>query len=386
MRLPPARSLLGADGNPRLREQMFDSCVLGVDPGVANVGLAVVARADRKISLVWASTVRTPSDLAGPSRLRRLADEVDAAIGSYAPDAVAIERLAWNRNQVSALQVARATGAVMVVADRAGLAVEEYGPNEVKIAITGAGNADKHQVRDALVRIHGIRDCPVQADAVDAVAIALTHLMGSRMRAAARTGYPDADAIGVAMIAFLEGEVVEKSATHVVLAVAGVGYDVAVPTAVVAGLPPIGGIARIHTRMVVREDSMTLYGFSTTDERELFDQLTGVTGVGPKVALSFLSALRPDAIRRAVVAGDAATLTVVPGVGKKVAQRVVLDLRDKLGGESELVAEGPLADVRDALLQLGLTPVEASEALRGMEVDGKPVEDLLREALQRVGR
>ena len=171
-------------------EQMFDSCVLGIDPGVANVGLAVVARADRQISLVWAATVRTPSDLAGPSRLRRLADEIDAAIGSYAPDVVAIERLAWNRNQVSALQVARATGALMVVADRAGLAVEEYGPNEVKIAITGAGNADKQQVRDALVRIHGLRNCPVEADAVDAVAIALTHLMGSRMRAAGRTRTP----------------------------------------------------------------------------------------------------------------------------------------------------------------------------------------------------
>jgi len=169
---------------------MFDSCVLGVDPGVANVGLAVVARTDRKVSLVWATTVRTPSDLTGSSRLRRLADEVGAAIGLHAPDAVAIERLAWNRNQVSALQVARATGAVMVVADRAGLPVEEYGPNEVKIAVTGAGNADKHQVRDALVRIHGLRNCPVQADAVDAVAIALTHLMGSRMRVAARTSGP----------------------------------------------------------------------------------------------------------------------------------------------------------------------------------------------------
>jgi len=86
-----------------------------------------------------------------------------------------------------------------------------------------------------------------------------------------------------------------------------------------------------------------------------------------------------------VLAGDAATLTVVPGVGKKVAQRVVLDLRDKLGAASELVAEGPLADVRDALLQLGLTPAEASEALRDLDVDGKPVEDLLREALQQVG-
>ena len=100
------------------------------------------------------------------------------------------------------------------------------------------------------------------------------------------------------MIAFLEGEVVEKSATQVVLSVGGIGYAVAVPTAVVAALPPVGGVARIHTRMVVREDSMTLYGFSSVDERELFDRLTGVTGVGPKVALSFLSALRPDAIRR----------------------------------------------------------------------------------------
>ena len=182
--------MLAAGLDPRLREQMFDSCVLGVDPGVANVGLAVVAHADRKVSLVWATTVRTPSDLAGSSRLRRLADEVGAAIGRHSPDAVAIERLAWNRNKVSALEVARATGAVMVVADRAGLPVEEYGPNEVKIAVTGAGNADKDQVRDALVRIHGLRNGPVQADAVDAVAIALTHLMGSRMRVAARTSGP----------------------------------------------------------------------------------------------------------------------------------------------------------------------------------------------------
>jgi Holliday junction DNA helicase RuvA len=188
------------------------------------------------------------------------------------------------------------------------------------------------------------------------------------------------------MIAFLEGQIVEKSATRVVLAVGGVGYEVAVPTSVVASLPAVGRTARVHTRMVVREDSMTLYGFAGTDERELFDLLTGVTGVGPKVALSFLSALAPDAIRRAVVAGDAATLTVVPGVGKKVAQRVVLDLRDKLGGDTVLVLEGPLADVREALHQLGLTPSEATDAMRGIEPDGRRTDDLLREALQKVGR
>jgi Holliday junction DNA helicase RuvA len=187
------------------------------------------------------------------------------------------------------------------------------------------------------------------------------------------------------MISFLEGEVVEKTPTHVVLAVGGVGYEVVVPTSVLAALPA-GGRARVHTRMVVREDSMTLYGFVDPDERSFFDLLTGVSGIGPKVAISFLSALAPDAIRRAVVAGDADALTVVPGVGKKVAQRVVVDLRDRLGGGADLVVTGPLADVREALLALGLTPTEASQALAHVDPDGRDVEDLLREALQKVGR
>ncbi len=189
------------------------------------------------------------------------------------------------------------------------------------------------------------------------------------------------------MIAFLDGEVVDKTAGHVVLDVAGVGYDIVVPTSVLAGLPTTGERVRIHTRMVVREDSMTLYGFSSPVERELFDLLTGVTGVGPKVALAFLSSLAPDALRRAVVAGDADTLTVVPGVGKKVAQRVVLDLRDKLGGDgAEIIAIGPMADVREALLALGLTPSEASGVMTDLDPDGKAPDDLLREALQKVGR
>ena len=188
------------------------------------------------------------------------------------------------------------------------------------------------------------------------------------------------------MISFLEGEVVEKSANRIVLAVGGVGYDLLVPTSVVSRLPALGRTVRVHTRMVVRDDSTILYGFITTDERQLFDLLTGVTGVGPKVALSFLSALSPDALRRAVVAGDAAALTVAPGVGKKVAQRVVLDLRDRLGGEGEPAATGPLADVREALVSLGLTPHEATDAMAGLEPDDRAVEELLREALQKVGR
>lgn len=188
------------------------------------------------------------------------------------------------------------------------------------------------------------------------------------------------------MIAFLEGQLVQKAGPRLVLDVHGVGYEVLVPVSTAAKLPPVGSRARVHTRMHVRDDATTLYGFASTDERELFDLLVTVTGIGPKVALAFLSALTPDALRRAVAAGDVAALTVVPGVGKKVAQRVVLDLKDKLGGDV-VVVDGPLADVREALLSLGLSPVEASEAMIGLPPNGgRPVEDLLREALQHVGR
>jgi Holliday junction DNA helicase RuvA len=188
------------------------------------------------------------------------------------------------------------------------------------------------------------------------------------------------------MIASLDGKVVEKTADRVVLDVGGVGYEVSVPVSTAVRLPGIGRPARLFTRMHVRDDALLLFGFASADERALFDLLVTVNGVGPKVALAFLSALSPDAFRRAVASGDVGALTVVPGVGKKVAQRVVLDLRDKLGG-GVVVLEGPLVDVREALLSLGLTPQEASEAIAALPPnDDRPVEDLLREALQHVGR
>jgi Holliday junction DNA helicase RuvA len=138
--------------------------------------------------------------------------------------------------------------------------------------------------------------------------------------------------------------------------------------------------------MVARDDVATLYGFGSAAERELFDLLITVTGVGPKVALAFLSALSPETLRQAVASGDVAALTVVPGVGKKVAQRVVLDLKDKLGGDV-VVVEGPLADVREALLSLGISPQEASEAMAGLTPNGEgSTEALLRQALRQVGR
>jgi crossover junction endodeoxyribonuclease RuvC len=174
---------------------MFDTRVLGVDPGVARLGLAVVASEGRRSTLVWCDTVRTSSELTEASRLRLVADAMRAAIAAHRPTAVALERVAFNRNTVSALTVARATGAVMVVAAEAGLEVAEFSPSEVKSAVTGIGNADKRQVRAALARVHGLRDVPAQPDAADAAAVAVTFLAGAGLRAAgsratARLGAP----------------------------------------------------------------------------------------------------------------------------------------------------------------------------------------------------
>ncbi|MEX0756149.1 MAG: crossover junction endodeoxyribonuclease RuvC [Actinomycetota bacterium] len=164
---------------------MFDSCVLGVDPGIASLGIAAVARRDRRPDLLWTETVRTPADQREQHRLARIYAAVRAAIDAHAAAALAVERVAWNRNVTSGLQVARATGVVLLAAADAGIDVAEYGPLEVKLAITGVGNASKRQVHAALVSAHGLRGVPSQPDAADAVAVAVCHVTQSRLRRAA---------------------------------------------------------------------------------------------------------------------------------------------------------------------------------------------------------
>jgi Holliday junction DNA helicase RuvA len=189
------------------------------------------------------------------------------------------------------------------------------------------------------------------------------------------------------VISFLEGMLADKTGDRVVLATGGVGYEVLVPAQTLGKLPPLGRPARLYTRLRVGEDAMVLYGFASMDERSLFDALITVSGVGPKVALAFLSVLTPEALRRAVATGDVDALTLVPGVGKKVAGRVLLDLKDKIGAGGDMATTGPLAEVREALLALGLSQQEARDALAAFAGDGeRPVEELLREALRRVGR
>jgi len=168
-------------------EHVFDSVVLGVDPGFASVGLAVVARQRPRTAVTWAQTVRTPSGMLEAERLRLVSEAVRGAIARHRPAAVALERVMWGQNRTSALSVARATGVIMLAAADAGIAVEEYAPLEVKMATTGIGNADKDQVRQALIRALKVDGVPEQADAADAVAVAMCHLQQAPLRRAART-------------------------------------------------------------------------------------------------------------------------------------------------------------------------------------------------------
>ncbi|CAN5869879.1 Holliday junction branch migration protein RuvA [soil metagenome] len=193
------------------------------------------------------------------------------------------------------------------------------------------------------------------------------------------------------MIALLTGTVAAASLGEVLLEVGGVGYRVLVAPASVT--TDVGATVTLHTHLAVREDALTLYGFPTAAARGLFTTLLGVTGVGPKLALAAIGTLGADGLRRAVVTEDVAALTVVPGVGKKGAQRMILELRERLGsvtgdgvpGAPGAAPTGARGEVREALAALGYGAREVQAAVDGLP-DGGQAEELLRDALRSLGR
>ncbi len=189
------------------------------------------------------------------------------------------------------------------------------------------------------------------------------------------------------MIGRVRGTVVGKHAASVVVDVAGVGYEVAVTPRTLVDLPNVGDEAVLHTHLHVREDVMALFGFASEDARDLFRVLLGVSGIGPKVALAILGTLTPEALRLAVVTEDADALTQVPGIGKRSAQKLMLELRPKLDlPDAELPsASSAGAEVREALEGLGYQAAEIRDVMHVLDPT-IPVEDMLRLALQELGR
>jgi Holliday junction DNA helicase RuvA len=190
------------------------------------------------------------------------------------------------------------------------------------------------------------------------------------------------------MIGRIKGSLLEKNPPQVVVSCHGVGYEIDVPMSTFYLLPRTGDEVELLTHMVVREDAQLLFGFLSAAERTAFRQLLKISGVGPKVALSVLSGLSVEDLAVAVASQDAARLTKVPGVGKKTAERLVLELRDKLPGAVSVTATAASlasGDVVNALLGLGYNEREAAAAVKPLAAD-LPLADAIRQALKHLAK
>jgi holliday junction DNA helicase RuvA len=190
------------------------------------------------------------------------------------------------------------------------------------------------------------------------------------------------------VIASVRGEVLVRRPDHVVIEAGGVGYRLAVSAETLKSVPAKGRNASLHAHLVARDDSFSLYGFAGEDERDLFLQLISVSGVGPKVAIAVLSGAAPRELLRAIAAGDAKRFQAVPGVGKRTAERIIVELRERIAeslDEAALAGDGgaeePRALAREGLVNLGYSPAEAERLLDGAQ--GDSAEDLIGAALRR---
>jgi Holliday junction DNA helicase RuvA len=202
------------------------------------------------------------------------------------------------------------------------------------------------------------------------------------------------------LIEFLQGILVSKSSEYVVLQVGGIGFRLAVPGATLDKLPAVGEDVRLLAHLHVREDEFSLYGFLSSEEKQFFQLLIQVSGVGPKLALSILSHYETPDLRRAILFGDLAALTVISGVGKKTAERLILELKDKLGkletgrellpgmeGGSRFAPGDDRAQAAAALAALGYHQAEIQKALAQTAQEGvEGVEDIIRGALRHLSR
>ncbi len=193
------------------------------------------------------------------------------------------------------------------------------------------------------------------------------------------------------MIGSLRGRLTLKQAPAIIIECNGVGYDVETPMSTFLGLPPIGEELFLFTHLVVREDAQTLYGFATEDERALFRLLLKISGVGAKIGLAVLSAMSVGGFRRCVQYEDTASLVKVPGIGKKTAERLIIEMRDRIdtasaqsGDTTVIVEAGARSEAVDALVALGYKPREVQKLIGELDVDGKSAEDIIRLALRQV--
>jgi Holliday junction DNA helicase RuvA len=367
--------------------------VLGVDPGLTRCGLGVVdGGGGRTVRCVDVDVVRTAPDLPIEQRLLAVGATVEEWIGRHRPDVVAIERVFSQHNVRTVMGTAQASGVVALLAARAGLPVAFHTPSEVKAAVTGpgpgrqgAGHRHGHPAaRAGRGAPTGRRRGRTGAGRVPLLAEPRCWT-GWPRPSPLRRAWPGAPGSGWPprrgrrpdrrvgpMISSVRGEVLAIGLDQAVLEVGGVGLAVHATPATLATLRR-GEQGRLATALIVREDSLTLFGFADDDQRELFHLLLAVAGIGPRMALATLAVLDPDTLRRALVEREIKTLTRVPGIGPKLAERMALELRDKVD------APGPVPPVVAA----GSSPrrVQVVEALVGLGFPVRPAEQAVDTAL-----
>jgi Holliday junction DNA helicase RuvA len=193
------------------------------------------------------------------------------------------------------------------------------------------------------------------------------------------------------MIGAVRGRIASKAPPQLTVDVGGLGYELEAPMSTFFHLPPVGAEVSLLTHLVVREDAHVLYGFATEEERRLFRSLIRVSGVGPKIALALLSGMSVAAFTSCVQSEDVAALTRVPGVGRKTAERLIVEMRDRLAPAAAGAAAAPLGDTPEgeafgALVALGYRPAEATRLIKAVEPGTYTTEELIRRALQGAAR
>ena len=291
------------------------------------------------------------------------------------------------------MKLGQARGIAMVVPARAGVPVAEYAPNLVKKSIVGAGHGDKAQIR-MMIGVLLPKAEPSSDDAADALAIAVTHAHHRQSVAAQGGG---------AMIGKLKGVIDSYGEDSVILDVNGVGYLVHCSARTLQELPRAGEPATLSIETHVREDQIRLFGFRTDVEREWFRLLQTVQGVGTKVALAVLGTLKPADLAAAIAMRDKAMVARTPGVGPKVAERIVTELKDKApaytdvdpalvrlsGALDEKRAPQPVTDAVSALVNLGYAQPQAAAAIAAAARsagDGAEVATLIRLGLKELAK
>ena len=192
------------------------------------------------------------------------------------------------------------------------------------------------------------------------------------------------------MISFLRGTIYSVGTDSAIIDVSGVGYEVFMPTLALASLQEVGSEAQVCTYMHVKEDAVTLYGFDSVEQRQLFERLISVSGVGPKSALAALSTFKPSDLLAAIANEDISALCTIPGIGKKAASRIILDLQGKLKIEMEDAQlqnqhSNELKEAKAALVSFGFSSAEASSAFKGVDFSSKSATELIKIGLKNLG-